>query len=137
MKDLHKLRESERGSAGAKFAIFMAAIVLLGHAAYNYVPVAYSAESMRSEMQTAVVQGVAMPGRANPVENVKARIRTAARKNDTPADTVIDVRQKGSVITAHVVYAKEVSILPFGMFTYNYQFDHTATPTGFLVDQAP
>lgn len=129
-------RESERGSAGVKFVIIFAVILLAAHAGYNYVPVAYEAESMKTEMQTAVVQGLALPGgKINPVDNVKAKIVRAAQINDVPADAVIDVRQAGNVITAHVTYMKEVSILPFGIYRYKYLFDHTATPTGFLLKQ--
>ena len=109
--------------------------MLVAHAGYNYIPVAYEAESMRSEMQTAVVQGLALPGKINPVENVKSRITRAAQLNAVPEDAIIDVKQNGNVISAHVVYAKTVHMLPFGMFKYNYQFDHTATPTGFLLKQ--
>jgi hypothetical protein len=134
MNNSAQTRESERGSAGVKFAAVLAFLFLLGHGVYNYVPVAYAAESLRTDMQTAVVQGLALPGKINPVENVKSRIEQAARKNDVPADVLIDVKQKGNVITAHVVYSQPVRILPFGIYTYNYRFDHTATPTGFLMD---
>ncbi len=125
----------ERGSAGVKFVIILVVILITAHAGYNYVPVAYEAESMRSEMQTAVVQGLAMPGKMNPVDNVKARIQQAAQRNGVPPDALIDVRQSGNNITAHVVYQKEVNLLPFGMYKYIYQFDHTATPTGFLLKE--
>jgi hypothetical protein len=135
MKNDAMTRSSERGSAGAKFLLVLACILLIGHAGYNYIPVAYEAESMRTEMQTAVVQGLALPGKINPVENVKSRIMRAAQINAVPEDVVIDVKQNGNTITAHVAYAKTVNMLPFGMFKYNYQFDHTATPTGFLMKQ--
>lgn len=131
MKDL----ESQRGSAGAKFVITFAVILLVAHAGYNYVPVAYEAESLKSEMQTAVVQGLALPGKVNPVENVRARIWRSAQQNSVPSDVVIDVKQAGNAITAHVAYAKQVNLLPFGMYKYTYRFDHTATPTGFLLQQ--
>lgn len=137
MKDRIMDRNGERGSAGAKFVAFLAVLLLAGHAAFNYVPVAYSAESLRTDMQTAVVQGLALPGKLNPVENVKARIQQAIQRNEIPADALVEVRQKGNIITAHVVYQKPVKILPFGIYVYNYQFDHTATPTGFLTTQAP
>ncbi len=127
-------RRGERGSAGVKFACTLAVLALVAHAAINYVPVAYSAESLRTDMQTAVIQGLALPGKVNPVENVKARIWQSVQKNELPADTLIDVRQKGNAITAHVTYSKPVNILPFGIYTYTYRFDHTATPTGFLMD---
>jgi hypothetical protein len=128
-------RTGERGSAGVKFAIFLTALILAANAGYNYVPVAYDAESMKSEMSTAVLQGLALPGKLNPVDNVKAKLKIAAQANQLPADTVIDVKQNGNVISAHVAYSKPVNILPFGMYKYNYQFDHTATPTGFLLKQ--
>jgi hypothetical protein len=128
-------RRSERGSAGVKFVITLSVILIVANAGYNYVPVAYEAESMKTEMQTAVVQGLALPGKLNPVENVKAKIQRAAQLNDVPVDALIDVKQNGNVISAHVTYSKEVIMLPFGIYRYKYQFDHTATPTGFLLKQ--
>jgi hypothetical protein len=108
-------------------------LFLIGHAGYNYIPVAYQAESMKSEMETAVLQGLATPGRLNPVDNVKSRIQRALAVNDLPPDTFVEVKQAGNGITARVAYEKNVSILPFGVYTYVYKFDHTATPTGFLL----
>lgn len=135
MKNDLKDRSSERGGAGVKFLIVLSVLLLVGNAGYNYVPVAYDAESFKTEMGTAVLQGMALPGKVSPVENVKARLQRAATVNDIPADAVIDVRQTGNTITAHVTYSKQVSLLPFGIYKYNYVFDHTATPTGFLLKQ--
>jgi len=112
-------------------------VLLLGlHAGCNYVPVAYEAESLKTEMQTAVVQGLAMPGKMNPAENVRTRIQKAIATNNIPVDAVIDVRQNGAALTARVAYTKQVNILPFGLYRYNYRFDHIATPTGFLLKDA-
>ncbi len=135
MNSFVKNRESERGSAGLKFVVVLVAIVLVANAGLNYVPVAYNAESLKSEMSTAVLQGLAISGKLNPVDNVKARIAKAIVQNDIPADAVVDVKQAGNALTAHVTYSKEVNILPFGMYKYVYKFDHTATPTGFLMKQ--
>ena len=135
MNNLSNTRPSERGSATVKFVLIFAVILLVGNAGYNYVPVAYDAEALKTEMQTAVVQGLALPGKVSPVENVKARIQRAMQINDIPADAVVDVKQAGNTISAHVVYTKPVNILPFGIYRYNYTFDHTATPTGFLLKQ--
>ena len=135
MNNSAKNRESERGSAGVKFAIALAVIVLTGNAGFNYVPVAYDAESLKTEMNTAILQGLAMPGKVNPVENVKVRIQKAIQINDIPADAMVDVKQAGNAITARVVYTKQVNLLPFGIYRYAYHFDHTATPTGFLLKQ--
>ena len=128
-------RDCERGSAGVKFLAVFAVILIVANAGYNYLPVAYNAENLRSEMSTAVLQGIALPGKINPVENVKVRINKAIQQNDIPQDAVVEVKQAGNAITAHVVYTKQVNLLPFGIYKYNYLFDHTATPTGFLLKQ--
>jgi hypothetical protein len=128
-------RTSERGGAGAKLLIILTALILAGHAGVNYVPVAYAGESFKQDMQTAVVQGLAAPIRAGkPTDFVKSKIEHAARANDIPADALIEVKQNGKVIQAHVFYTETINLLPFGMFKYEYVFDHTATPTGFLME---
>jgi hypothetical protein len=135
MQHHSKQRDGEHGGAGVKFLIFLGLIILLAHAGYNYVPVAYSAESLKTEMHTAVMQGLALPGKMNPVDNVKARISRAIEQNEIPPDAIVEVKQNGNALTAHVTFSKQVNILPFGMYKYNYNFDHTATPTGFLLKQ--
>lgn len=128
-----KYKHNERGGAGVKLTFILVILFLVGHAGLNYVPVAYSAESFKSEMYTAVVQGLAVPGKMTPVAAVKERIQRAAIANEIPQDAVMDVKQVKQVVEARVVYTKTVNILPLGLFTYNYHFDHTATPTGFLL----
>ena len=135
MKTALKDRSGERGSAGVKFAGVLTVIILVANAAFNYIPVAYEAESLKGEMSTAVLQGLAMPGKINPVDNVKARVQKAMIVNASPTNATLSVTQQGSVIQARVTYIKPVSILPFGIYTYKYQFDNTATPTGFLLKQ--
>jgi hypothetical protein len=134
MNNVNK-REHERGSAGTKFLAVLAVILLIANAGYQYLPVAYNAENLKAEMQTAVLQGLAVPGRVNPVDNVKVRIQKAIHINDIPPDALVDVKQAGNAISARVVYAQDVDLLPFGIYRYHYQFDHTATPTGFLLKQ--
>lgn len=130
-----KNRDAERGSAGVKFLVIFVVILLAAHAGYNYVPVAYDAESVKTEMNTAVLQGLALPGRLDPVDNVKARLQKAFAQNNVPADAFMEVKRQGNSLTARVTYTKVVNILPFGLYTYTYNFDHTATPTGFLLKQ--
>ena len=130
---INKNQQTERGSVGAKFAAVLVVLILLAHAGYNYVPVAYDGESFKQEMQTAVVQGLALPNAGKPVEATKARILRVAAQSNIPEDAVVDVKMVKTVIEARVAYSKQVNILPFGLYSYTYQFDHTATPTGFLL----
>lgn len=134
MNKASKNRRAERGGASAKLLIVLTVLILIGNAGLNYIPVAYEGENFRQEMQTAVVQGMALPSNGTkPAEAVKAKISRVAKANDLPSDTFMDVRVVNNVIQARVYYSKTVPILPLGIYDYNYEFDHTATPTGFLV----
>lgn len=126
---------SERGGAGVKFLLIAVVLVLFANAGYNYVPVAYEGASFRQEMDTAVVKGLAASGQMKPVEVVTAHIQNAAKNNNVPPDAVITVKPTGKVIQASAFYSKQVDMLPFGLYKYTYQFNHTAVPTGYLASE--
>ncbi len=133
MEEVNKNRNSEQGSAYLKLILTILLLYSVAHAGYNYIPVAYEAENFKQDMQTAVVQAVAMPGANLTIKDtVKRKIKLAAGNNNVPPEAVIDIKQKGDTVQAHVVYTKKVEILPFGLYKYDYHFDNTATPTGFL-----
>ena len=128
-----KNRTSERGGAGFKLLVVLIILFSLAHAGYNYIPVAYEAESFKQDMQTAVVQAVSLPGaQMTAIDTAKRKISIAAANNNIPKNALIEVKQVGNLTQARVRYFKPVNILPFGMYKYNFQFDNTATPTGFL-----
>lgn len=131
-----RYKHNERGGAGVKLTFVLVVLFLAAHAGFNYVPVAYQAESFKSEMYTAVTQSLAMPNsRLTPVSAARERIQRAAISNEIPEDAEMDVKLVKQVVQARVVYTKPVNILPLGLFTYDYHFDHTATPTGFLLKE--
>lgn len=123
----------ERGGATLKLLIIVMVLVIVTNAGLNYIPVAYNGQNFKQEMETTVVQAMAVPPNVKPVDMVKKRLTRAASDDDIPADMFLEVKQTGNVVQARVAYTKQVSILPFGIYDYAYQFDHTATPTGFLV----
>ena len=126
-----KNRQNERGSASTKMIITAVVIFLAGHAGYVYVPVAYGGQSLRQDMQTAVLQATALPDKLNPIETAKGQINKSGLVNGMPAGTLIDVKQNGGTVSAHVKYSKNVTLLPFGLGNYTYEFDYTASPAGF------
>ncbi len=135
MKNTKQRKNSERGGAGVKMVAVLAVLFLIGHAGYNYIPTAYQGQSFQQDMQTAVVQGMAVPVGVTQIDSVKARMQRAVTNNGIPSNALIEVKQIKDAVSARVAYSKQVSILPFGLYTYIYQFDHTATPTGFLLKQ--
>lgn len=135
MKDSTSYLHSQRGSATIKFLIIFAFILMVAHAGYNYVPVAYNGASFRQEMDTAVVKGLAAAGRIQPLEAVTAHVRKAANDYRIPSDAVIEIAADKGKITARATYLQPVNILPFGIYKYNYKFDYTATPQGYLLKE--
>lgn len=135
MKDSTSYLHSQRGSATTKFLIIFVFILMAAHAGYNYVPVAYNGASFRQEMDTAVVKGLAAAGRIHPVEAVTAHIRKAANDYRIPSDAVIEIVNDKGHVTARATYQQPVNMLPFGMYKYNYKFEYTAAPTGYLLKE--
>jgi hypothetical protein len=132
-KPENSYRLNERGSAGIKLAAILVILFLIAHAGYNFIPVAYEGENFKQEMQTAVVNGTALPSSVDPVSSTKLRLQRAAANENIPPNAVIEVKRIGNAVQAHVAYSQQVQILPFGLYVYDYQFNHTATPTGFLM----
>ena len=131
-----RARHTERGGAGVKLLAVAVVIILMANAGYHFIPVAYNAESFKQEMSGAVVQALALPSSyGKTTEVVKRKIASAAETHDVPIDYQLDVREQNKTITAHVHYVKPIPVLPFGIYTYQYEFDYTAAPNGFLTDQ--
>ena len=136
MKTLHTNRHSERGSAALKVLLVFVVLGLAAHAGFNYVPVAYEGASFRQEMDTAVVKALGSSGRLKPLDVVTASIRKASRDHNIPEDAVIEIKPvQGAVVEAYVAYSRPVNMLPFGVYQYNYEFEHTARPVGYLLKE--
>jgi hypothetical protein len=127
-------RNSERGGAGVKFLLVVLGLFFAAHAGFAYVPAAYQAEDYKQRMHELVTNAFAMPNSSgsNP-EVVKQRLRSYANEYGVPTDALIKVdRMDNGALKAQVKFVKQIELLPFNLFRYNYEFDHTATPTGFL-----
>jgi hypothetical protein len=127
-----KNRENERGSAGTKMIIVVVVLFLVAHAGYKYVPIAYGGQNFQQEMRTAVLQAMALPDKNSPVEVARNQIYKAGLANGMPPGTPIDVKASGGTLMARVKYSQPVTLLPFGFGNYTYEFDYTASPSGFV-----
>ena len=135
MKKLNVDRTSERGSAGVKFLLIFIVLALVANAGFNYVPVAYNGASFRQEMDTAVVKALGSSGRLKPLDVVTASLQKATADHNLPEDAFIEIKPVNGVVEAHVSYTTPVNMLPFGIYKYDYNFDHVAKPTGYLLKQ--
>ncbi len=129
------VRRGERGSASAKLLLVAVVLILVANAGYNYIPTAYQGENFKQEMKAAVMRGIALPpSHGKTVDVVKKKLRSTMATHQIPIDAYMDVKQKNNVVSARVYYQKKVPILPFGIYEYDYIFDHTITPNGFLTE---
>ena len=133
MEKLFNERKSEYGGAGVKLLFALFILIILAHAGFNYVPVAYQGLSFRQEMEAAVVQGTVVPMiKKTPLDAVRYNLDRAAKANGIPETALIEAKQIGNTIQGHVFYSRDVNILPFGLWVYTYDFDYTVVPTGYL-----
>lgn len=129
-----KFEDSQRGSAGLKLIRALLVLFLFGNALFNYLPVVYNNENLKQEMHAAVLQGMSLPPTmGNPVEVTKRRLTNVMKANNIPSYAFLEVKQVNNLIQARVAYTQPIPILPFGLYDYNYQFDHTTNTGNFLV----
>ena len=133
MKQFHNNRDNERGGAPIKVLLVFLVLALAGNAGMNYIPVAYDGASFRQEMDTAVVKGLAAAGSMKPMDIVQSSVKRAASDYNVPADALVEIKPVNNVVEAHVSFTRPVSILPFGLYTYKYNFNHHARPVGYLL----
>ena len=130
------VKKNQRGSAGTNFLLVVITLFLGGHAAYNYVPIAYSGEDLKQRMHERVLYCYASPNTPDcQPEQMKIKLKHFCSINDAP-DCLIKVdKTSDGAPRAHISYAKQVNMLPFGLYKYNYQFNHIEQPVGFLTKQ--
>ena len=129
-------RRSERGGAGIKFLLMFVVLALIANAGWNYIPIAYNGASFKQEMDTAVVKALGASGQMKPLDIATATIQKAAYDNDIPSTALIEIKPVNGVVVAHATYTQPVNMLPFGIWTYNYTFEHEARPVGYLTKGA-
>ncbi|GIU81952.1 MAG: hypothetical protein D6687_01530 [Acidobacteria bacterium] len=125
---------NQKGSAGVKFAIVLFVLLLVAYGGYNYIYAVYESQSLEQEMTTAVLQGSAQSGQ-KAIEIPKARLQKVVREYGLPEDTYIEVKVVNYFVHARVAYKKKINLLPFGLWEYEYVFDKTVTPSGYLTKQ--
>ena len=119
-------RSTERGSASLKFLVVMLVIGACAYAGYIYVPVAYRAHAFKDLMQHYV--DVASAEGKPPAWAGEQLIKNFG-DYEIPADAMVTPDKRDQRIEVTVQYVKPIE---FPGYTYNYEFDQTATSTAFL-----
>ena len=119
-------RSTERGSASLKFLIVMLVIGGCAYAGYLYIPIAYRAHAFQDLMQHYVDVASA---EGKPPSWAGEQLMKNFGEYEIPADALITPTKRDNRIEIRVQYVQPIE---FPGYTYNYEFDHTATSTAFL-----
>jgi hypothetical protein len=119
-------RSSERGGASLKFLIVMLFFAACAYAGYLYVPVAYQAHNFKDLMQHYVDVASA---EGKPPGWAGEQLMKNFADYDVPQNALITPTKRDSRIEVRVQFVKPIQ---FPGYTYDYQFDYTATSTAFL-----
>jgi hypothetical protein len=123
---MQRQRSTERGSASLKFLVVMLVIGACAYAGYIYIPVAYRAHTFQDLMQHYVDVASA---EGKPPAWVGEQLMKNFGEYEVPADALITPTKRDNRIEIRVQFVKPIE---FPGYTYNYEFDHTATSTAFL-----
>ncbi len=116
-------RSNERGNATLKFLLVMLIIGAGAYAGYLYVPVAYGAHNVKDMMQHYVDLAYAD---GKPPAWAAEQIVKKFKEYDIPPNALMSNAKRGDQIEVRIQYVK---VVEFPGYTYNYEFDHTASST--------
>lgn len=119
-------RSTERGGASLKFLIVMLILGACAYAGYLYIPVAYRAYAFKDLMQHYV--DVASAEGKPPAWAGEQMMKNFA-DYEVPTDAQITPNKRDNRVEVRVQFVKPIE---FPGYTYNYQFDFTATSSAFL-----
>lgn len=123
----------ERGAARVKFIIILAVVAIIGYMAFQYVPVAYRAYTLRSAMDDTVEKAANSSSVPTELKGQWAADQVRASSNDygVPANAKIVPLYRDGRVEVTVQFTRPINLLP-GIWTYNYSFEYTAKSSTFL-----
>jgi|ERR1051325_7287436 hypothetical protein len=127
MKTLKALHHNQQGGARAKFIISLALFALVIYIGYMYIPVSVDAYYFKDEMQKKVDLAAAQ---GYDSVWVKDQLTKLEPEFHVPPDAAITGTQREGRLEVRVQFTRPIS---FPGYTYDYNFDHTAASTSFLM----
>jgi Flp pilus assembly protein TadG len=128
-------RRNERGAARLKFIIVLVVVLLAGYMGFQFIPVAYQSYTFKKLMDDTADQVAAS---ALPTDQkgawVENQLRTSAKDYGVPPDAKMTHIFQNNRMEITVKFTRQVNLLP-GLWTYQYDFDHTAKSSTLLTPQ--
>src|SRR2546430_17697983 len=109
-----------------KFIIAMVTIEIVIYVVYMYIPDAYDVYYFKDVMKNTIDMGAAQ---GRDTSWVPDQLKKTETDYHVPANAIIAPAQKDNRIEVRVQFTRPIS---FPVYTYNYDFDHTANSSAFL-----
>jgi hypothetical protein len=120
-------RRGERGQGRLKFLIVLTIIGVIGYVIYQYVPVAYDAYLLKDFMQHEVDVAAAQGYKA---DWVKQQVVRKGPEYNMPSEATVEPVLKEGRMEVRVNFTRQI---PLPGYVYDYNFNHTAKSTQFLI----
>lgn len=128
-------RRSERGAARLKFIIVLVVVALLGYMALQYIPVAYQSYTFKKFMDESADKAAAASMPSEEKGNwLETELRNRAKEYSVPPDAKITRNFQNNQMSVTVQFTRQVNLIP-GVWTYQYNFEHTSKSSTFLTAQ--
>ena len=118
---------SEYGGARLKLIVFIVIFAVILYAGYLYIPVAVDAYYYQDIMQNLVNQAAAQ---GSTPEWLREQLAKNGPDYHVPPNASITAGMQDKRVTVRVQFIRPIST---PVYTYNYEFDHTAQSTTWLV----
>lgn len=128
-----QISKGELGGSKITLTIVLVILFLVGYAGVNYIPVAYGDSDIKQQMQTIATNATILPAATtgnNQVSWATTELSRLAAQYEMPP-TAFKAEMAGPSVKVSVKYRHKVSMLPFSLYVYEYDFDHTVTTAGY------
>lgn len=125
-------RRDERGAARLKFILVLVVVLIVGYMGIQFIPVAYQSYTFKKFMNESADRASALSVPPEEKGNwLESELRTKAKDYSVPPDAKITRTFQNNQMQVTVQFTRQLNLLP-GIWTYQYDFDHTAKSSTFL-----
>ncbi|MEO6393394.1 MAG: hypothetical protein ABIP75_16215 [Pyrinomonadaceae bacterium] len=126
-------RRSELGGSRITLTIVLVVLALSIFAGYNFIPIAFADSDIKTQLQTIATNAVILPASTtgnNQINWTTTELNHLAQQYEIPTEA-FKAEMSGPAVKCTIKLKRKIPILPFGIYTYEYDFNFSATSAGY------
>ena len=127
------VRRGELGGSRITLTIVLVVLALSIFAGYNFIPIAFADSDIKTQLQTIATNAVILPASTTGNQHINwstTEMNRLANSYEIPK-TAFKAEMVGPAVKCSINLKRKIPILPFGIYTYEYDFVHSATSAGY------